>query len=337
MLDLEDGGIVKQIDQMKKFQSLDAEAAWTDESLDVSADVLEDDNILEPDMPVESWSEPNLGHEISGEGEEILEPLIPASEEMLVEPAPLLDLVMKLGILLLQNGAETYRVEDSVSRVLRAYRANEPSTFAVPSLVAISFKDNDGTVHTKTQRVSTSAANLDRVYRLNTLSRYLTANCPELDYFADALEEVKSSYVYKDWMIIVGSGALAAGFNLMLGGVLTDVWAPFLIGLLTRWAYRSLTKMALNSVFSNIIGSAVATVLAELLGAIGLVQNTGVVTIAVLMNLVPGALLTNAIRDIIATDYMSGITKLTEALMVAASLAIGAGVGYGVGTWIGGF
>ena len=95
--------------------------------------------------------------------------------------------------------------------------------------------------------------------------------------------------------------------------------------------------MELNSVFFNIIGAAVATVITEIASNFGLVQDAGIVTISVLMNLVPGALLTNAIRDIIATDYMSGITKLTEALMVAASLAIGAGVGYGLGGLIGGF
>lgn len=330
---------MSQLDYIETIKKKDPDSSRDPDLLAESAenaDGSEADKILAPDLPVESWSDPKLGSEISGEGEEIIEQPVLPSELLLVQPARLMDLVMKLGVLLLQNGAETYRVEDSVARVLRAYKANEPSAFAVPSLVAISFKDDEGIIYSKTQRVTALTSNLDRVYRLNTLSRYLTANSPNLDYFADALDEVKNSYVYKDWMVVVGSGALAAGFNIMFGGALSEIWAPFLIGMLTRRAFQNLTRMELNAVFSNVLGSVIATLLAEALGFFGLIQFTGVITISVLMNLVPGALLTNAIRDIIATDYMSGVTKLTEALMVAASLAVGAGVGYGIGTWVGG-
>ena len=43
------------------------------------------------------------------------------------------------------------------------------------------------------------------------------------------------------------------------------------------------------------------------------------------MPLVPGLAITNAIRDIIAGDYISGGARLFDAVVVAIALAAGAG------------
>lgn len=43
------------------------------------------------------------------------------------------------------------------------------------------------------------------------------------------------------------------------------------------------------------------------------------------MLLVPGIALTNAIRDLVAGDLLSGISRAVEAFLVGAALAIGTG------------
>ena len=45
-----------------------------------------------------------------------------------------------------------------------------------------------------------------------------------------------------------------------------------------------------------------------------------------MMPLLPGLAMTNAIRDTIRGDLISGIARATEALLVASSLAAGVGV-----------
>lgn len=54
--------------------------------------------------------------------------------------------------------------------------------------------------------------------------------------------------------------------------------------------------------------------------------NIPATTIGVLMNLVPGVLLTNCIRDFVATDYTAGTAKIMETLLIAAAIALGVGV-----------
>lgn len=56
-----------------------------------------------------------------------------------IDPDNLLDFVCELGIRLLRNGAEIYRVEESVRRVLEIYGVDGINVFAIPSLILINF------------------------------------------------------------------------------------------------------------------------------------------------------------------------------------------------------
>lgn len=44
------------------------------------------------------------------------------------------------------------------------------------------------------------------------------------------------------------------------------------------------------------------------------------------MLLVPGIAITNSLRDIIGGDFVSGLSRMIEAILIAASIAIGVGV-----------
>jgi uncharacterized membrane protein YjjP (DUF1212 family) len=54
--------------------------------------------------------------------------------------------------------------------------------------------------------------------------------------------------------------------------------------------------------------------------------NYNSIIVGCMMPLLPGLAMTNAIRDTIRGDLISGIARATEALLVASSLAAGTGV-----------
>lgn len=62
-----------------------------------------------------------------------------------------------------------------------------------------------------------------------------------------------------------------------------------------------------------------------LLIKINLGENLDKIIIGSIMLLVPGLTITNAIRDTIAGDFLSGITKGAEAFLIAVSIAVGTG------------
>ena len=44
------------------------------------------------------------------------------------------------------------------------------------------------------------------------------------------------------------------------------------------------------------------------------------------MTLLPGVMITNFMREIIVGDWLTGITKLVEALLIATGIALGTGI-----------
>ena len=50
-----------------------------------------------------------------------------------------------------------------------------------------------------------------------------------------------------------------------------------------------------------------------------------------IMPLLPGMVFTNAIRDILYGDYTAGLARMTEAVLIAAAVALGVGIGIFIG------
>jgi uncharacterized membrane protein YjjP (DUF1212 family) len=89
-----------------------------------------------------------------------------------------------------------------------------------------------------------------------------------------------------------------------------------------------MARRQLPDFFSNIVAGAVATFLCMAGSGAGLVSNADATVIGVLMLLVPGIAVTNAIRDTIAGDLVAGVARGADALMSAAAISVGAGAAY---------
>ena len=82
--------------------------------------------------------------------------------------------VTKAGMILLENGAETNRVEDTMYRLCKAYGASVVDTYATPTLLIVSFTLNGQLVH-NIKRIHIQSTNLSRIDAVNTLSRQACA------------------------------------------------------------------------------------------------------------------------------------------------------------------
>jgi len=68
---------------------------------------------------------------------------------------------------------------------------------------------------------------------------------------------------------------------------------------------------------------------------LGLGNNINSIIIGTIMPLVPGISLTNAIRDILEGDFLSGSARILDAILIA--VAIATGVGTVMNLWYGAF
>ena len=119
------------------------------------------------------------------------------------------------------------------------------------------------------------------------------------------------------------AGFSAFFFSFMFGGSLKEGITAFFIGIILRLELIFLEKLNLNSFIFSVINGGVISILCELVIVVGLVPASITVMTAVLMQVVPGMAIVNAIRDFIAGDLIAGTARLVDAFMVAAGLSIG--------------
>ena len=71
--------------------------------------------------------------------------------------------------------------------------------------------------------------------------------------------------------------------------------------------------------------------LALLLTRVGVGENVDAITIGTLMVLVPGMALTNAMREIMAGDIISGVNRTAEAILTATAISLGVVISLAIG------
>lgn len=237
----------------------------------------------------------------------------------------LMDLVTKLGHKLAMSGAETFRVEESINRILLAY-GTESEAFVITNCMTISMHTADGKLFTRMKRIGFHGNDLDSVEKYNSLSRRICSEKPSVEVALQWLEETDSSCIrYNLPMHLLGCILGSAGFAVFFGGTVMDALCAGLCGTLLGLADRFMDKSKVNPFFKTIVGSFVMTMVAYITGVLGLADNTDAVIIGTLMYLVPGLLFTNAMRDIIFGDTNSGINRIVQVLLTAAAIALGTG------------
>lgn len=245
-----------------------------------------------------------------------------------MEYSKLLDLATDLGYELAMSGAETFRVEESISRILAAYGV-ESEVFAIPNYLLVSIITQDGTPITRMRRIGPHGNDLDAVEKFNGLSRAYCNRKPEPEEGMRWLELVRSKKVtYSLPMEYLGDFIGAGGFSLLFGGNWMDALCAGVCGIIVGFVSRILETKEANPFFRTIATSFVMALAAYVMGAVGIASNPDAVTIGALMILVPGLLFTNAMRDIIYGDTNSGINRIVQVFLTAIAIAVGTAVAW---------
>jgi len=237
----------------------------------------------------------------------------------------LLDLGTELGYRLAMNGAETFRIEESVNRLMAAYGVS-CETFAIPNCLHVSIKTADNQAMTRMRRIGYHGNDLDAVEKFSNLSRRLCAQTPELSVAFEWLKETeRSRRYYPLYMQLAGNMLGACGFCILFGGSFVDCLLATLCGLVVGLVNTFMEHIKANQFFRIIAASFFMAFLAYFLGFVKLAQNPDTLIIGALMILVPGLVITNALRDIIYGDTNSGINRIVQVILVAAAIAVGTG------------
>ena len=235
----------------------------------------------------------------------------------------LTDLAAQVGHGLAISGAETFRVEDTIRRILRAYGI-ECEVFAIPNCLTISFEAANGKPLTIMKRIGFHGNDLDAVEQFNALSRRICRETPEVEVAMQWLEETQAACRrYSLPVYYLGHYLGAFGFCFVFGGTLRDsLWAG-LLGLIIGLVNGFLNRLEVNPFFRTIAASFFMAAPAYLVASLGWMDSVDSSIIGALMILVPGLLITNSMRDIIYGDTNSGVFRIVSVVLSALAIALG--------------
>ncbi|MGL4687559.1 MAG: threonine/serine exporter family protein [Fusobacteriaceae bacterium] len=234
----------------------------------------------------------------------------------------ILHLANIVGKILLKNGAETYRVENAIKKICSNYglRAN---AFSTMTCIICSARNSSGEIFSSVERIHFRTTNLDKIHNLNNL----TKSVKEITYndFFNRVISINKSKSYSKTITLLAHCGGAAFFSPLFNGTAHDFVGAIIGGFFIFWTNYFSTFLKINNFFATTMGGAICSLSSYLLFKIGFLDNISVALISSLMLLVPGMSFTNSIRDLIAGDLVSGLSRGIEAIMIATSLAIGSG------------
>ncbi len=236
-------------------------------------------------------------------------------------------IAVRAGELLLRNGAETYRVEETISRICSAY-GYDSEPFALPTGVFASIA-GDGPPVSLVRRIKNRSIDLGRVARLNAFAREVEECPPDGREAMRRLKAIAEAPVYPTHLIFLSYTFTAALFTLLYGGSLQEGCAALLIGTLLAVIRLVFIRRSIFPFFEYFMGGLVAGFAGYLASLLFPGLNAYLVIMGALINLMPGTALVNGIRDMLHGDSVSGISRLGEAILTVSIMAAGAAIGIG--------
>lgn len=240
----------------------------------------------------------------------------------------LMKTAMLAGRLMLCSGAETYRVEDTMHHILgTAENLESAEVLVIMTGISATLKVKDEPAVSLIKRVNSIGTNLSRVVNVNDISRRYCGGEISLESAYAELDSLqKKGYRPSQYSLaIVG---ICVGFSLMFGGRLCEVISSFAVGGFLALCIAAGKDLDLHAFILDVfaaVGVAFATTMMKLV--FGRHMSMDVVMISCIMPLVPGVAITNAVRDTLQGDYLSGAARILEAFLKAAGIALGIGIG----------
>ena len=240
----------------------------------------------------------------------------------------LLEFAVSLANKLQACGAETYRVEETINRIVAAYGVERVDAFVIPSSIMASLETDEGQIITKIRRLKNSETMLDGIERYTALSRRICTEKPDIQEARRLLRETEKKVCrYPLPIFYLAAFLIGIGFGVFYGGGILEALAAGVCGLAIGAATRFMGKFHANTFFTSFVCSFILGFLANAFTAVGFSGNADITVIGAIMLLVPGFLFTNSLRDVIYGDTMSGLNRLVQVLIIAIALAFGTSSG----------
>ena len=223
------------------------------------------------------------------------------------------------GHIMLENGAEIFRVEETMERITRHYGVDSGHFFVLSNGILTS----GGNRYSNVEFIPFKGAQLEKVVAVNRLSREIEKGGCSINDARERLRTIREMKAKPFLEQVMGSAVGSGAFCAIFGGSILDCAASFVTGLLLYVFVLLVSRRGMSKIVTNILGSILATALSVVFMRIGFGEHPGNMIIGSLIPLIPGVPFTNGIRDLANEDYIAGSTRMIDALTVFFCIAAG--------------
>ena len=230
------------------------------------------------------------------------------------------------GELMLCSGAETYRVEDTMHHILKtADNLEMAEVLVIMTGITATIKQKDENVISIVKRVNSRSTNMSLIMEVNDISRRYCGEEITLEEAYKELSGLKKN-IYSRLENQYSVLGICVGFAIFFGGGIREMLVTLLVGLVLTGCMTIGEKMQFHAFLQDVFGAFGIAVSSLLLSNLVKV-NLDTVIISSIMPMVPGVAITNAVRDTLQGDYLSGSARVLEAFLKAAGIAVGIAIG----------
>ena len=241
-----------------------------------------------------------------------------------------LHLATEAGHILLENGAEISRVEETMERIANAYGVEDESFFVLSNGIIAT-----GQHYARAEFIPIKGTQLEKVVEVNQLSREITTDRMPLAALRERLQTIRTMPGKTWWELIAGIACGVSTFAILFGGSLTDAAATFACGLMLG-VFMAFVSPRLSRIGGNVLGGlvggllciAMVSILPFFISHAPLTLHLPNMIIGTIIALVPGVPFTNGMRDLANEDYIAGSTRLTDAFLAFLCIALGVALAF---------
>ncbi|MGN7356257.1 threonine/serine exporter family protein [Paenibacillus sp. SAF-054] len=246
-------------------------------------------------------------------------------EDSLQKEREVMKLCLLAGQIMLQSGAETYRVEDTMMRIASSYGIDHTHSYMTPTGIIFSLEDPQPM--TRLNRITERTTHLHKIDKVNSLSRRISEGGLSIEEAYRELVEIdRTQAIYPLWLNVLMAAVASGCFLIMFRGTWPDFVPAMLAGGIGYYCSVLLHRLIPVKFFAEFSGALMIGLCSVLFVKYGFGKARDIIIISSVMPLVPGLLITNAIRDLMAGHLVSGLSKGAEAFIT--SFAIGAGIAF---------
>ena len=197
----------------------------------------------------------------------------PKEESMAGDRQEIMEIAMRAGHILLENGAEISRVEETIDRICRHYGIQSANSFVLSNGIFSTMGNQREEFFARVQHIPVSGAHLNRVAAVNQLSREIEEGKHTIADLERCLDDIENMPGKRNIVQIMASAVGSGAFCLFFGGDLLDSAAAFLSGMLL-YVYILYGGYRLSRLVEHILGGALVTFLCMVFYHLGPVSYT---------------------------------------------------------------